>query len=1240
MKTNSPSQSKKDLLGSNIIDKDIAHGTVDDVRHQRIKRGECPTCQRKTHRVKNSRFRSKREPLTVEGEVVNGICLRCNPLTKTPSAITAPSKAASAKSARVKEVPDTFVCDDDFTVASEITLDTYIEQQVPRRSNRYNSKPFESVSEETPMTNFRRDDDKVPTDIEGFRHGRRDRGRGQPSMPRVADADDEDGDEEDDNKWIATQRRQRFHPMSREMYLFTSERSLGVESTSTGVESNDGSENSTEHFGPPKNVHPFSRELYRFQSERSLLSNNESSQSSEQNKLQRQPSDKSLTLDEVIQNERVPTNNPRMSSMKREPSTTSMSAVSSDSGYSSDGQKIKSLSQDFISSGKKEQKVQTQADVDGALQKNDHSFTPAPLERERKPSERRPSRFSLRYSLNLKDLPLDKRRASDPSYDFETELRNSRNWNSLDILRDAATEANGEKFNLQDFRKEMEAELMAKSSEKEPDVHSLPNDAMKETTSVTDELSSSMRTSLSSPPSAVVRLSGNLKDRPPLPNNGMKETTIIAEEHSSTKSSSSSPPSAVVRLGVNLKDRPPPRRRASVATYDVETERLNFRNWSSLDILRDAAAEANGEKFNLQDFRKEIEAIKCFRKEIEAELMGNDNKNDAVKETATMTDELSSSTKSSSRRFGLNLKHHPPRRRRASVATCDFEVERRISRNWSSLDILRDATAEANGEQFNLQDFRKEMEAEQMAKGNQQKSGVNSSPNEATKEMNTSTEELSSIKSSLSSPSSAVVTARTTDHPAVSELSAGDIIHALQDYSPTDSSACCAFFEEACARLAELALITDNHTHLVELGVVQTLCDALHKHSSSKKVSLGCCAALANLSASSSTRDIMFGHGVIDDLFACIKAEFDCPEVDREAFRALVSLSDSSSETKQIISCDLDTIIATFYLHEADKYIQVATCSILERLSVDAICRTMIMAFPEVFDVLGSIIQTNPNKKTIEMDACSLLRNLSLEEVGGSSLRSVSFVPFVMITMAAHVDNKEIFENACFFLSTVGVKQPKGFGALCTEDGIKCIIHALQNNDTAISLLEACCLALRAAINDSDEHKKLCLSTGAIDAIICLIMVYPHKTSLLEAALTVLVSLSSKKKCVAAIAKAGGIGSIAMAMRSNPTCSGIIRNGSRFVKNVVKADHDFANETVPAAVSILSCIKEQVNDQVLVEELCKSLHYLVLKSENWADRIISADGIAVIETAMKHNDKNRKIVKECDVLLKILYNIN
>ena len=466
--------------------------TVERLRDQRIKRGECPTCQRKTHKI--SRFRGKREPLTIEGEVVNGICLHCNPLTK--SSATSPTKSRSQAPV---PVPDTFECDDDFTVASEITLDTTIQQQAnaAKRSTRY----FESVSEETPMTEFRKRDngDQIPTNIIGAQ-------RGRSKMSRLVEEDDDE-----DEKWEKQQRRQKFHPMSREMYLFNSERSLGIESTGT-----DGSENSSEHFRPPT-LHPLSKYIYN--SERSLPVSTNESESSDPNKFCKQQSDRSLATDSqnISSNDSDKGGNPRTIPMKREQSTNSL--LSSESGYSSDGQRIKSLLQGSQSIKTKVcenltlPKSHNQGGKDDSLQqKRDHqhiksdSFKPSPV----KPASsenRRPNRFSLRqveqnrFSLTLKDLPRAKLRASDPTdYNYEMELDNSRNWDSADILRDAAAEANGEKFSLDDFIKEMEAEKEQLANSKQRPDDNLPHVAATETTSSTDKLEA-MFSSLSLPPS-------------------------------------------------------------------------------------------------------------------------------------------------------------------------------------------------------------------------------------------------------------------------------------------------------------------------------------------------------------------------------------------------------------------------------------------------------------------------------------------------------------------------------------------------------------------------------------------------------------------------------------------------------------------------------------------------------------------------------------------------------------------
>ena len=1205
-------QNNMDKFGADIINEEDS-STADKLRHQRIKRGECPKCQRKTHKV--SRFRNKREPLT-SGEVLNGICLRCNPLTKSPSA-TAPAKAAPVP------VPDTFVCDDDVTVVSEITLDTCIEQQAPKRSNRYNSKPFESVSEETPMTNFR-SNDQVPTNIIGSQRGR-DRERGKPLMSRLAENED---DEEEDKKWLAAQRQQKFHPMSRELYKYNSERSLGIESTGT-----DNSENSSEHFRPPK-LHPLSRDMYASTSERSLSVSMNESDSSDISKIRKQASDRSVSLHES-QNSSTNCSDSgdvqRISLMKREPSTNSLSGVSSGSGYSSDGQRIKSLLQHSTSLMTKAEYSKKQAKEDKCLQRHDHrrnttssdSFKPASV----KPAEnKRPNRFSLhqvepnRLGLTAKDLPLAKLRASDPTadrtYDYEMEMSNSKNWNSFDILKDAAAEANGEKFSLADFAKETEAELSKVATEK--------------TTTLTDELSM-MMSFLSLPPSSTdeAKMAKHIRKR-----KGGKFSTSINQIIASIKDI------PIVIQCVKTRSTAICTERAFQTLFLLATNPEQEGHLAREKILSNDGMETLISALwehvdNAQVLRAIFLSLWAL---LDFDLSSEVNQNASLKKIQDCSVVEGMLTV-----MQMHATDIP-------IQESGFDIIGRLAGLLPS-DISAFETAVSV-----IVTIIKDMDIKSRAYS----SGIfalNSLCQSSDKRKDDVARCVDCFKAVCRVILSKTVSLRrrevacqvywvvTSDRSAVSVLSkkfelAAVIIDALQGFSLTEMAACSTFLEVACGTLANLALDTGNHTKLVDIGVVQVLCDAVHMHISSEDVTLVCCTAFANLSASIETRETISAQGAINALFACIKAEFNCPEVDREAFRALCNLSDSSSEVKQIISCDLDTIIATYNLYEEDRYIQSTTCSMLERLSGDTICRKGMIAFPDIFDILARIIQANPSKKTIEMHACSLLRNLSLEESVESRARfSTSFVPFVMMAMAAHVDSKELLENACFFLSTVGSTQPEGFHELCTEDGINCIINAIRTNNSSASLLEACCGALRAAINDSDNHKNLCLSAGAIDAIICLIMVHPHDTLLLENALNVLVSLSCQKKCVSALANSGGIDTVVETMRSNPTCSVIINNGSRFISNMVETDPEYANIAVPAVAPVLSCLKEQINNEKLIEELCRSLHCLVLVSENCADRVISADGVAVIETAMKRNESNTVITQECDVLLQILNKI-
>ena len=1181
-------QNEMDQFGS-VNEEDC--GTVERRREQRIKRGECPTCQRKTHKI--SRFRGKREPLTVEGEVVNGICLNCNPLTKSSS--SRPPPAAGS-------VPDAFECDDDVTVASEITLDTcIIEQQASKRSSR--RETFESVSEESPMTEFKsRDGDQIPTNIIGSQRGRR-------VMSRLVE--EEDDDEEEDEKWKKQQRRQKFHPMSTEMYLFNSERSLGIESTGTGT--TDGSENSSEHFRPPK-LHPLSKYIYNT-SERSLsVSINQSDQSlsTESQNVSSNGSGKDGKL---------------MASpmMKREQSTNSL--LSSDSGYSSDGERIKNLLQGSPTMKAKVCEnlalpvAHNEADKDdSARQRNNDSFQPAAV----KPAA---NRFSLqqveknRFSLTLNDIPRSKLRASDPTdYNYEMEFQHSRKWDSVDILRDAAKEANGETFNMDDFIKEMEAEKKQQANTQSDSDDILPP----ETTSPADKVEA-MFSSLSMPPTSADVAS---------------MTKAINKRKGRDLSTSMTQLASIEDIPVIIqcvKTRP-----TAVCTEKAfQTLFLLSTNpYQEGRLAREKILSSDGMETLISSVWEHIDNDQVLRALFHAlwalsvfDL--SDDSSNAVTLNKITNCSVIEGMLAAMQMHATDL----------TILEAGFDIVGRLAGLLpADASCFESAIDVISGLMRNM-----DIKSRSYSSGVFALNGLCQSSVTRKREFANNNNCYEAIRRVLGTKSvslrrreiaCSVFWVVTSDRASVSALKielAQDIIDALQGFSSSETQECSGFFEAACGTLANLALDTDNHAQLVKIGVIQVLCEAVDMHSSSEDVMLVCCTAFANLTAS----NVGFGtsntetQGVINSLFSCIKAKIECPEVIREAFRALNNLTDTSSEVKQIISCDLDTIISTCNRYKKDKYMQSTTCSMLGRLSCDITCAKVMISLPEIYDVLAIIIQANPSMKMIDAQACLILRNISSQE---NVARSISFVPFVMVAMTTHIDSEEMLENACFFLSNVGSKEPDGFSQLCTEDGVRCIINAMQTYPTSTSLQEACCGALHVTIRDSDEHKTFCISAGAVDAIICVILVHPNETSVIENALRVLVTLSSQGKCVKAISDAGGISTVVEIMRSNSVSPSIIDYGSRFITSMVDADPEYANEAVPGITSILTCMKQQTQNTPLIEALCKSLHSLVLASENCADRVISADGVTAVEAILHENENNTVIVQQCNSLLHVLRN--
>ena len=468
----------------------------------------------------------------------------------------------------------------------------------------------------------------------------------------------------------------------------------------------------------------------------------------------------------------------------------------------------------------------------------------------------------------------------------------------------------------------------------------------------------------------------------------------------------------------------------------------------------------------------------------------------------------------------------------------------------------------------------------------------------------------------------------TSDRTAVSLLSLNNdqllwkqIIDALKSVPRTKPSV--HVYSAACGTLANLALEPSNHSKMIDLGVVPMLCEAIYVYDFSVDVNSAACTALANLSASRDIRNTITSQGGIPALFSAMKSTPVNADVQSEAFRALYNQCESSSEGKLAIVADLDIIISSFFQHEGVKYIQQITGSIICRLSSDEKCRASMIQLTGTFDALAKLMKSNTRKKMVQKAACSTLRNLSEEKAVIPVLLSKGFDSLVIDAMDSYSDTEELQENACIFLRNMASSSPEASVEICSGEGIQSIVKAMQTLPTSASLQAATCGALYA-VTKGDTHKSLALSAGAVDSIIYLMLVHPNQVKVLENAVNVLARLSDLKKCTKTIAENGGISTVIETMKSNPSSTGLIVSGARFIQNMALANREYANEALGGITPILGCMDEHPHCAKLVEEACKALRCLVLKSEGCKDHVINADGVAVIEKTMLENSASQR----------------
>jgi len=284
------------------------------------------------------------------------------------------------------------------------------------------------------------------------------------------------------------------------------------------------------------------------------------------------------------------------------------------------------------------------------------------------------------------------------------------------------------------------------------------------------------------------------------------------------------------------------------------------------------------------------------------------------------------------------------------------------------------------------------------------------------------------------------------------------------------------------------------------------------------------------------------------------------------------------------------------------------------------------------YDVLVRLFKLHPSNKKIQKTSLLTLRNVSTESSITPILLNRGFLPLVVSAMSAFPNDVDIQESSCIVLRNLGSLNSEAAVEICSEEGINFIVKAMQNLSDCTPTQRASCGALWACIHDSDVNCRIAVSLGAIDAVICLVLVHPSDVFILENAIMILESLSSFKEYVKQIVDAGGISLVVETMRSHPSSTKLIRHGSIFIANLTQAYSSLSDEAVRCVTAIIRCIDENPTLVELIVDCSRTLHSLVSHSRKCKDRLLAANGLGVVEKIINQNASIQQ-VNDCAHLL-------
>jgi Armadillo/beta-catenin-like repeat len=343
----------------------------------------------------------------------------------------------------------------------------------------------------------------------------------------------------------------------------------------------------------------------------------------------------------------------------------------------------------------------------------------------------------------------------------------------------------------------------------------------------------------------------------------------------------------------------------------------------------------------------------------------------------------------------------------------------------------------------------------------------------------------------------------------------------------------------------------------------------------------------------------------------------------------------SASSTPTHVLAIMNTVRAYSKRSSTSSLIAASYGALANFSRIDTISRTVVDAgfVPILIDSLRHYTED----EGVNMEACALLSNLAQLSENRMEIINCDGIGILSYIVHSFSKNSELQQEAIGALLCLAIGSDDAKMAIATTDTYSLIVQVLCDRNASANLHEMAC-SLLGSLCTLEGPAQLASSSGVIDSIFLAMQFRPRERIFLEAAMMALRNLICHGAGLEKLVGIDSTNAICRAMDSNPDSESVQGNGCYILWSICSKAHQEASNVIDAGgiEQIVKSMQSHMESAPVLEMACGALWSLVDKSDDRKRAVVGSGGIDAVTCALIMHPTETKILETaCGVLSNI-----